>query len=129
MPDVYDEAALRHFKDAQLLEKSERLANADQLYGFAAECAIKWVWPGLERSACPHSHVNKLWDQARLSKMERKYPNLYAILNMRNPFSDWSVDQRYEDDHVVSKESLVRHRDMAKRILGSVGLSGKSQDG
>ena len=41
MTEAYDVAATRHFRDGQLLESEDRLSNADQLFGFAAECAIK----------------------------------------------------------------------------------------
>lgn len=39
----YADAALQHWKDAQLLDKENRVENADHHYGFAAECAIKKV--------------------------------------------------------------------------------------
>ena len=31
----------RHWRDAELLRSSERLANADHLYGLSAECGLK----------------------------------------------------------------------------------------
>jgi hypothetical protein len=37
----YSSAAFRHWQDAQLLAGENRVENADQLYGLAAECAIK----------------------------------------------------------------------------------------
>ncbi|NJM10773.1 MAG: hypothetical protein HC889_01610 [Synechococcaceae cyanobacterium SM1_2_3] len=37
----YSSAAFRHWEDAQLLAGENRVENADQLYGLAAECAIK----------------------------------------------------------------------------------------
>jgi len=39
-PDFYD-AHERHWVDAELLRDKERWANADHLYGFAAECGLK----------------------------------------------------------------------------------------
>ena len=39
----YSSAAIRHWKDAELLERENRIENADHHYGFAAECAIKKV--------------------------------------------------------------------------------------
>jgi hypothetical protein len=41
MSEPYSTAAMRHWQDATLLDESRRLANADQLYGFAAECGLK----------------------------------------------------------------------------------------
>lgn len=41
-------AANRHYRDGNLLMANGRQANAGQLYGFTAECGIKWllVWKG-----------------------------------------------------------------------------------
>ena len=36
----YAQAARRHNADATLLLANQRIANADHLYGFAAECAL-----------------------------------------------------------------------------------------
>ena len=37
----FDNAGKRHFKDANFLFDAQRYPNADQLYGFAVECALK----------------------------------------------------------------------------------------
>lgn len=37
----YGDAHLRHWEDAELLFNDDRWANADQLYGFSAECGLK----------------------------------------------------------------------------------------
>jgi len=38
---LYEQAARRHLADAETLLNQGRLANAGQLYGFAAECGLK----------------------------------------------------------------------------------------
>ncbi|MEO5352793.1 MAG: hypothetical protein H7835_06220 [Magnetococcus sp. XQGC-1] len=123
MAEQYDQAALRHFQDASLLENNRRLANADQLYGLAAECALKWVWP---KTGTPlkKKHIDELWEQVRLSS--KTPPCLITLLRQPNPFADWSVEQRYEKDSVVTQSSIDQHRQIAKRLLGAVRLLGVS---
>ena len=41
MAEAYADAAVRHWSDAEFFKEDQRLPNADQLYGFAAECALK----------------------------------------------------------------------------------------
>jgi hypothetical protein len=48
-----------------------------------------------------------------------------ALLKKRpNPFHDWSTDHRYAKEGTVTEEASKRHQEMAKRLLGSVGISG-----
>ena len=132
MPEDYAIAATRHFRDAVLLEQNRRLANADQLFGFAAECAIKRALvelPGFlaggRLAPAYHKHVNHLWDSVQVQGIHKRYPNLLRVLKgLPQPFSDWSTDQRYGPDGLVEGAALKRHRQAAVRILGSVGLSG-----
>ena len=42
-PSDFTDAHCRHWDDAELLFKLQRWANADQLYGFSAECGLKAV--------------------------------------------------------------------------------------
>ncbi len=132
MPEDYGAAAARHFRDANLLEKNRRIANADQLFGFATECAIKsalMALPGFvagdSLAAAYHKHVDQLWDLVRLQGIQRRYRGLLAVLRgLPQPFADWSTSQRYGHDGVVTDEAVERHHKAAARILGSVGLSG-----
>lgn len=135
MGENYAHAALRHWRDAQLLDQEKRLENADQLYGLAAECAIKKVL--LTLSAFSNSgclldaykhHIDVLWDKARHQSMEKVAPMLPALLRKPNPFSDWQVDQRYLPDGSTSMEKLEVHKEWAKRLLGAVGLNGARRE-
>lgn len=47
MSTNFREAAVRHFQDAELLCRVKRYANADQLYGLSAECALKSIMHAL----------------------------------------------------------------------------------
>ena len=132
MPEDYAVAATRHFRDGALLEESRRVANADQLFGFAAECAIKSALvelPGFRAGGtlapAYHKHVNQLWDFVPLQGIQRRYRGLVVVLKgLQKPFADWSTDQRYGPDGVVTGEAMGRHRQAAARVLGSVGLNG-----
>lgn len=132
MSDAFDVAAVRHFRDARLLESHQRFSNADQLFGFAAECGIKSaLLVALGRRSdddLPDEywlHVERLWLRAALQSVHRRYPKLVALLKgMSQPFHDWSTRRRYQADDAVTQEAFERHRDAARRVLGSVGLTG-----
>lgn len=120
MAEAFNTAALRHWRDGVLLEQEARISNSDQLYGFAAECAIK--------SALSHApgrkHIDLLWDSIPVQSVQRRFPGLAAVLRLDNPFRDWTTDDRYAEDDAVSLTALAAHRDATRRLLGAVGLLG-----
>lgn len=127
----YADAALRHWHDAQLLEEENRVENADHLYGFAAECAIKKVLVVLPAFSTTgmlektyKEHVNTLWGRVNYQSLQKTYPILSALLKSTNPFSDWHVKQRYAADREISKAAMELHKKSAIRLLGSVNLNG-----
>ena len=131
MPEDFAGAATRHFRDGALLYENGRRPNADQLFGFAAECAIKSALVGLpgctDSGALAqkyHTHIDKLWDLAPLQSLQKRCPQLVSVLRLQGPFADWSTHQRYEPDVAVTEDVLTRHRRVAVRVLGSVGLTG-----
>jgi hypothetical protein len=128
----YSSAAVRHWKDAELLEKENRVENADHHYGFAAECAIKKVliaFPAFSDSgvlsASYKQHINVLWDKVGHQSLQKSYPKLLAILKAANDFSDWDVNQRYFADGTVTGDALASHKKTASRLFGAVNLSGE----
>lgn len=127
----YAEAALRHWKDAELLEKENCVENADHHYGFAAECAIKKVLathPDFTNQGVLNStyrkHINVLWNKVNLQNIQKIAPSLPATLKILNPFHDWDVEQRYFPNGTVDPAVMQRHKQAAKRLLGATGLSG-----
>lgn len=134
MAEAFRESATRHWNDASLLERNGRRANANQLYGFAAECAIKTALcqlPGFaqggELGKYYRAHINELWDRVHIQQLQKRFSTLMAVLKQPNPFHDWSVDNRYAVEEALSEEAFNRHRDWAKRLLGIAGLSGSRQ--
>jgi hypothetical protein len=116
--------ALRHHHDARLLHAETRHENADQLYGFAAECALKEALSGF---GMPHDqgqptehrhreHIETLWDIATAFLSGRVGAQLHSMLGTDRPFADWHVDQRYETT-AVTPAMLTRHAAGAGRAL------------
>jgi hypothetical protein len=131
MGENYADAALRHWRDAELLKGENRMENADQLYGLSAECAIKSIASGLKNfvdsgawEANHFKHINALWDGVNLSCVQKAFPNLACLLDKNNPFDDWNVNQRYYSDGCVSTQALDEHRNAVRRIIGATGLNG-----
>lgn len=127
----YPVAAFRHWRDAQLLERENCVENCDQLYGIAAECAIKKALielPAFAKAGILNEsfmkHINELWDKVNHQSLQKRYYCLCAILKAPNPFLNWHIDQRYAADGVVSIEVMQIHRDVTRRLLGAVGLNG-----
>ncbi|ANB78120.1 hypothetical protein AYM40_37785 (plasmid) [Paraburkholderia phytofirmans OLGA172] len=131
MAENYASSAGRHYADAEVLVKAERRQNADQLYGLAAECAIKAALvvaptrlPDGTLPAAFKEHVNDLWDKVSVNAIRKQYPTLCAVLKLPNPFADWSVHQRYADNVVPDQIVLQTHRDATRRLLHAVGVVG-----
>jgi hypothetical protein len=132
VPEAFDVAAVRHWRDGVLLEGESRLSNSNQLFGFAAECAIKAALvalPGFidanhELMNRYREHIDVLWDRVHLQGIQKRFPALVAVLRADNPFHDWTTDHRYAHDEVGAPAARIRHRDTAKRLIGAVGLLG-----
>ncbi len=132
MSECFNEAALRHFQDAEVLSAHGSLENADQLFGLSAECAIKSVLVQLPGccaagvlSSVYREHINRLWDLASVQNIQRLFPSLVQVLKQANPFANWSIDHRYGPNDAIAGEVLNQHRVAAKRVLGSVRLTGQ----
>jgi hypothetical protein len=135
MAEDFAAAAIRHFRDAKLLDENDRVGNADQLYGFAAECAIKVALVALPALAPAgrladryREHVDQLWRLAPVQSFQKRFPGLvWALKSVQDPFADWTTSQRYEADGAVPTEALERHRKCVSRLLGGVYLAGARQ--
>lgn len=124
MAENFTAAAKRHWNDARYLEDESRVDNADHLYGFATECALKSVLMRLgafDRSE--HLiHINGLWRKMRIEGLEEQFPEVSEIVNGYNVFDDWSAQQRYEPEGTISYEALERHRNIAQLVLIATGV-------
>lgn len=93
----------RHRRDAELLYQERRWANADHLYGMAAECGLKCLMRvfGMEvdLSGSPvkgkdKKHVKDVWERFESYRCGHLQGKGYA-LPTENLFHDWDVSDRY----------------------------------
>lgn len=128
----YRDASNRHFADGEVLHNAKRHPNADQLYGFAAECSLKAVMVGLgmqvtnkgaPRDSAHKVHMPELW-MAFQSFAEGRLASRYLEpLSHLNPFGDWTVDQRYWLSNAISAERTNNHRNAAALCRESMALA------
>jgi len=129
MTENYTDAALRHWRDAEFLWADQRIENADQLFGIAAECALKVALErvsgcrdGAKLSKAYWDHVDKLWDKVPVQNLAHSC--LPAVLRQENPFAEWRIDHRYAADGSIDRAAAEDRRRATKRLLGAVQLTG-----
>ncbi len=124
MPSDFKDAAARHMIDAEILLGEAHLANADHLFGIAAECSLKAVMialgmdthaDGTPRDKAHKVHANLLWAAFQSFAQGRMAARYLEPLDTGSPFSDWDVHQRYSHRNTFSSMSVIRHRDAAIR--------------
>lgn len=136
MPD-YADAARRHWDDGGYLLADGRLANADHLFGLAAECALKAVMLPLGMKLRPggvpedrrHGHIDRLWDEFGAFVSSRGGARYGALLSAHhNAFAgSWKVDQRYDAHSGFTPATVALHQhgaQTAKRCLDAAVLDG-----
>lgn len=124
----FADAAQRHFDDAELLRGEQRWPNADQLYGLAAECGLKAVMAALaekflDADSVPAKgrhrvHVDRLWAEFSTFVAGQEESKYASYLQQPNPFSDWSVDQRYWGSISIGEAEVEPHRQGACQAMG-----------
>ena len=121
----YTQAARRHFDDSRKLAEQHRASNASHLAGLAAECALKGVLQGMNvltldgkgipTSADHRKHINTIWDEYQASLTGRR-ACAYA-LNGANPFANWRISGRYEEDSAIDLTTAEKHRAGAHKAM------------
>lgn len=124
-------AAARHWQDGDHLYAASRYENADQLFGFAAECALKVVLlqhnpaaDGSPLSGTYLAHIDVLWNRMPSQAMGKRFPAISALLKQENPFATWSTNHRYGPSGVIGQADADAHRTMARRLLGAAQVLG-----
>ena len=123
-PADFTGAHRRHWEDAELLFASERLGNADHLYGFSAECGLKAVMTALGMQLGPagkppreyRKHVRELWPEFEEFASRHRGGRYLNELPTESPFSDWSHHDRDARDGHPGAAAVGRHRRAARRI-------------
>lgn len=115
VPPNFRMAAQRTYRDAAHLEDGNRIANADHLYGLAAECALKAILVGLgviPPSGPPQNspwrkHIDSVWGQ--YSTYVSGHHSSSYLVTSANPFADWVAAHRYEDGALFTPARLRAH--------------------
>lgn len=94
----------RHWDDAERLMQAQRWANADHLYGMAAECGLKRLMLAFgmpydatkDRPASGQDrvHANGSWVRFESYRSGHAQGAGY-VLPALNPFDNWDVSDRY----------------------------------
>lgn len=118
------DAHRRHWDDAERLFGVERWANADHLYGVAAECGLKRLMltfgmlvnaGGDPSDDKDRRHVNGLW--ARYESYRSGYgASTNYLLPLANPFNNWNVSDRYVHQGGFDQPRAQAHQQGAKLV-------------
>ena len=125
MPNAnFTDAHRRHWEDAELLFANARWANADQLYGYSAECGLKLVMESLGMARPQRMHVQELWPEfIAFAGSRREGARYLALLPSGEPFKDWSHHDRYAHQRHFSRQHTQRHREAANEVRGIAELA------
>lgn len=123
------DAHRRHWEDAELLFEHDRWANADQLYGFSAECGLKTVMQALgmpvDEAGKPSErqhrrHVQDIWKHFQGFAEGRQGERYLSLLPKDEPFAGWSHHNRYAHRRHCGKSEAERSRRGAQGICRMV---------
>ena len=125
-PADFPNAHIRHWRDVELLFEAKRWSNADQLYGFSAECGLKAVMEANGMPVDPHTgapkkrrykkHIKELWGAFLSFNHPRQTHDLLHLLPESNPFLEWSHDNRYASGEHFEGTVVGLHREAALQV-------------
>ncbi len=122
------DAHQRHWDDAEHLFQAQRWANADHLYGMAAECGLKRLMMrfGMEvnSSGSPTDtkdwrHANNIWARFE-SYRSGRIEGVGYELPTNNHFSDWDVSDRYAHQLNFNQINVQAHQAGATVVCGLI---------
>lgn len=109
----------RHLTDADFLHNNSLWANADHLYGIAAECGLKRIMQVFEMTLNPVTgspqqradwvHADGIWARFESYRSGHHHGAGYA-LPTPSPFGDWHVSQRYAHRSNFDQARADSHR-------------------
>lgn len=113
------DAHRRHWQDAEQLFRAERWANADYLYGLAAECGLKRLMLAFgmpfdagrnkpqKDSDC--KHADGVWARYDTYRAACQQDANYGLPS-DNPFQNWDISQRYAHQCDFDRGRVDDHR-------------------
>lgn len=115
----------RHWHDAEHLLQAKRWANADHLYGIAAECGLKGLMlafgmPYDRAKDRPDSfddrvHAKGIWTRFEIYR-SGKISGTDYILSAQNPFQNWDVSDRYANQSNFDEVLTQTHQQGAQAV-------------
>ena len=125
----FHDAHERHWDDAERLLQARRWANADHLYGMAAECGLKRLMLcfGMNfdlvrnRPSDPQDqkHANLIWERFETYRSGHFQGTGYT-LSLPNPFQNWVAEQRYANQSNFDQTLALAHRRGASEVRNLV---------
>lgn len=121
--DFFD-AHQRHWADAERLFHASRWANADHLYGLAAECGLKKLMivfgmpvnsDGGPFHKFDRVHADTVWARYESYRSGHHQGANYGLPAV-NPFLDWDVSQRYVHQNYFDEPRTQPHRRGAEAV-------------
>lgn len=119
------DAHRRHLGDADHLFSALRLANADHLYGMAAECGLKRLMiafgmelratDGAPKERDDREHADKVWIRYETYRSGHLQGVQYELPS-NSPFFDWNVSQRYEPSERFYYARIEPHKAAAHAV-------------
>ncbi|RTR19917.1 SAM-dependent methyltransferase [Azospirillum griseum] len=117
------DAHQRHLDDAESLFQAERYANADHLYGMAAECGLKRLMiafkmktrssDGSPEKKEDRQHADIIWKRF---ETYRDGKDAEYLLANPSPFDDWKAEQRYAHQGDFNASRVEPHRKAAQDV-------------
>ncbi|WP_433925534.1 hypothetical protein [Stenotrophomonas nematodicola] len=115
----------RHWDDAERLMLVQRWANADHLYGMAAECGLKRLMMAFGMVVNPTTgspvdrenwkHANNIWTRFESYRSGHAQGTGYA-LSLINPFANWDVTDRYAHQAGFDQARAQGHQTGAQAV-------------
>lgn len=115
----------RHWDDAERLLDAQRWANADHLFGMAAECGLKRLMLAFGMNydtardrpsqSADRQHANSIWARFESYRCGHHQGAGYA-LTTPNPFANWDVGQRYAHQSNFDQARVQAHQAGANLI-------------
>lgn len=131
MSTDFRDAAKRHMADAESL-KENSWANADHLFGVAAECALKRVMVSLDMATHPDGsprdrghkvHMPDLWPAFQSFAQGRLASRYLQSLSPDNLFVRWSIEQRYSHRTTISQAQADDHHLAASQCMAVMEMA------
>ena len=119
MQSDFLDAHERHWDDAERLFSAGRYANADHLYGVAAECGLKRLMVRFGMALDPvtgspavredKSHAKSIWARFESYRSGKVEGTGYGLPTL-NPFDNWDVSDRYAHQSNFNQTGVQLHQ-------------------